>query len=134
MQLLWKGNYYKAGLREGHCLQVVVVVVRAETSEAATAVNVVVVVRTSKVEGTLNNNNNNNNNTNKIRCWYCAKREYNIILITSFTIWYKQSSNRAIFTREGSISPTLMGYKPIQSGDSYDVIRGGHRQFWFVRR
>lgn len=57
------------------------------------------------------------------------EREY---FLSSFTC--KQHSNRLKYTRVGRKSPTLMGFKPIKSGDSYDVIRGGHRQFWIVRR
>lgn len=82
----WKGNC-KAGLREGHCLQVE-------------------------------------------RAHKCAKREY----FSSSFIFKQSRINRVRYSGEGRASPTFMGLTPITSGDSYDVIRGGHRQFWLVRR
>lgn len=138
----WKGNYYKAGLREGHCLQVV------EKAKEEGNINSSSSIEFSLILSSLASSLSSSSSFSLSSWWpslnisesfllsltlYCAKRE--ILYKLSLLLTCKQSSNREIkFSREGSTSPTLMGYKPIQSGDSYDVIRGGHRHIWLVRR
>lgn len=47
---------------------------------------------------------------------------------------YKNRVRKRWFCGEGRTSPTLMVFRPIKVVYSYDVIRGGHRLFRFVRR
>lgn len=133
----WQGNllYYKVELNTGHCYQVVIIVV---------AVVVLVEGASTSSSSSLH-----------FYCRVAEKRKY-IYTNTYFTsfassftsplnvlmLQYQQQqlyvySKKALYIHiivVGRIYPTLMGCKPITSGDSYDVIRGGHRQFWLVRR
>lgn len=150
----WKGNYYKAGLREGHCLQVVEKVKEegnninkfsltssssSSSFSLSSSLKIISFIILLLLLSSSSSSSSSVYRSSSIICtwwlyyYYCAKRE--ILYKYTSLLACKQSSNREInFSREGSTSPTLMGYKPIQSGDSYDVIRGGHRHIWFVRR
>lgn len=139
--MLWQGNYYKAGLREEYhrrlpqqqASQAAVVEVVVAVVGDVVVVVVVVVVDVEVVEqeeGKYNINTTSSFSPSPSSCSGANREQH-----TFSSLRCKQRNDRrAIYTREGSTSPTLMGFKPIQSGDSYDVIRGGHRQFWLVRR
>lgn len=145
----WKENYNKAGLREGNCLplqlQVTVIIVvvvtttahpkqqQQQKATAAAAAAVVVVVKAiSKItiikeEGIVGTTSSSSLSSAIAGINSVCERH---------SIEPNIHSGATTRKPQRRLLPTLMGYRPIiQSGDSYDVIRGGqHRNIWLVRR